>query len=402
MKRLMLIMSVFSVLVVTSNRGFGDDSPINLGPEEIIQANGVDIEVPGYSVPSFVDWNNDNLNDLVIGEGGSGREGKVRVYLNVGTESNPQFSNYFYVQSEGADLTCSPAGCMGCFPRVVYWDSDQRKDLIVGQANGTIRFFHNMGTDEKPRFDDGPLLQAGAPGLTRDINVGARATPCVVDWNNDGMIDLVVGALDGRIHVYLNCGCSGDARPSFLTSPAGGKCVQFEGSDLVVYGNRSSPVVVDLDGDGKKDLLSGNTNGQLRFYKNIGTDAEPNFADGTRVQSNGVNIEIPSSPRSRPFVCFWTGDGHFGPIDYYFDVLVGAGDGKVHLYRGIPRTGDIDSNGRVDFADFALLAAHWRHTNCGQCGGADLTKDGKVNIDDLRRFTDNWLKGPGFLSSAAP
>jgi hypothetical protein len=394
----MLMMSVFSVLIVTSNRGFGDDSPINLGPEEIIQANGVDIEVPGYSVPSFVDWNNDNLKDLVIGEGGSNRDGKVRVYLNVGTESNPQFSDYFYVQSEGADLTCSPSGCMGCFPRVVYWDSDERKDLLVGQANGTIRIFRNMGTDEKPRFDDGPLLQVGE----RDIDVGDRATPCVVDWNNDGRIDMVVGALDGKIHVYLNCGCSGTVRPSFLTSQAAGTCIQVNGSDLIVYGNRSSPVIVDLDGDGKKDMLTGNTNGQLRFYKNIGTDAEPSFSDCTRVQSNGVNIELPSSPRSRPFVCFWTGDGHFGPIDCYFDVLVGASDGKVHLYRGIPTPGDIDDNGRVDFVDFALLAAHWRHNNCGQCDGADLTNDGKVDIDDLRRFTENWLIGLRTPSSDTP
>lgn len=391
MKRSMLLLSIFSVLIVTSNRGFGDDSVLNLGPEELVQANGVDIEVPGYSVPSFVDWNNDNLKDLVIGEGGGNRDGKVRVYINVGTESNPQFSDYFYVQSEGADLTCSASGCLGCFPRVVYWDDDERKDLLVGQANGTIRFFHNMGTEEKPRFDDGPLLQAGQPGVRRDMDVGSRATPCVVDWNNDGRIDLVVGALDGKIHVYLNCGCAGEARPSFETSQPAGTCVQENGSDLVVYGNRSSPVVVDLNGDGKKDLLTGNTYGQLRFYRNVGTDAEPSFSGYSRVKSDGVDIELSGSPRSRPSVCFWTGDGHFGPIDGYFDVLVGAGDGKVHLYRGIPTSGDLDGDGDVDFGDFALFAVHWRHTGYGQCGEADLTDDGIVDSDDLRRFTENWL-----------
>jgi len=385
MKRLMLMLSVFAVLIVTSNRGFGDDLLLNLGPEELVQANGVDIEVPGYSVPSFVDWNNDNLKDLVIGEGGGNRDGKVRVYINVGTESNPQFSDYFYVQSEGADLTCSASGCLGCFPRVVYWDDDERKDLLVGQADGTIRFFHNMGTDEKPRFDDGPLLQAGQAGVRRNIDVGSRATPCVVDWNSDGNKDLVIGGYDGKIHIFINEGT--DTEPDFLVETF----AQAKGSDLTVYGKRSSPVVADLDGDGKKDLLTGNTNGQLRFYQNVGTDAEPSFSDYSRVKSDGVDIQLPSSPRSRPSVCFWTGDGHFGPIDGYFDVLIGAGDGKVHLYRGIPTSGDLDGDGDVDFVDFALFAVHWRHTGYGQCGEADLTDDGIVDTDDLRRFTENWL-----------
>ena len=45
---------------------------INLGPEEILKAKGQDIVVPGYSVPSFEDWNNDGRKDLIIGEGGGG------------------------------------------------------------------------------------------------------------------------------------------------------------------------------------------------------------------------------------------------------------------------------------------------------------------------------------------
>ena len=76
-----------------------------LGPEELVQTGGVDIDVPGYSVPSFAYWNDDNLKDLVVGEGGGGSvEGKVRVYLNTGSEINPQFTGYFYAQSESSDL----------------------------------------------------------------------------------------------------------------------------------------------------------------------------------------------------------------------------------------------------------------------------------------------------------
>ena len=72
-----------------SASAWADDGVINLGPEEIIQAKGKDIVVPGYSVPSFEDWNNDGLGDLIVGEGGGGATGKIRVYRNVGTEADP-------------------------------------------------------------------------------------------------------------------------------------------------------------------------------------------------------------------------------------------------------------------------------------------------------------------------
>ncbi len=76
-----------------------------LGPEELVEADGLVIEVPGYSVPSFAYWDDDGLKDLIVGEGGdSHTDGKVRVYLNIGTETDPVFGDHFYAQSEGTDL----------------------------------------------------------------------------------------------------------------------------------------------------------------------------------------------------------------------------------------------------------------------------------------------------------
>jgi hypothetical protein len=82
----------------------------SFGPEEIVQVGSVDISVPGFSVPSFVDWNGDDLPDLIVGEGGLGSyDGKVRVYINTGAPGSPAFSSFFYVQSEGSNLV-SPSG----------------------------------------------------------------------------------------------------------------------------------------------------------------------------------------------------------------------------------------------------------------------------------------------------
>lgn len=379
MKRAILLTILFAAAPIAA-RAYAGDLLLKLGPEELVQAGGANISVLGHSVPSLADWDNDGLNDLVIGEGPSSSTGKVRVYLNAGTASNPQFSGFTYVQSNGSDLTCPGSGCLGCFPRVVYWDGDARKDLLVGQADGKVKLFLNIGTDQNPTFDAGTFLQVGPPGSKANIDVGDRATPSAVDWNSDGKKDFVVGALlDGKIRVFINEGT--DTAPDFLAE----SYALENGSSLVVPGSRSSPDVLDLDGDGKKDILTGNTNGQLFFYSNTGSDAEPNFAGYESVESDGVPIYKALS-RSRPFVCDWTGDG-------YPDVLIGAGDSKVHLYQSIPQPGDTDKDYDVEGNDFALLALQWGEIDCGYCGGADFFDDDKIDMLDVLTLAQHWLEG---------
>lgn len=384
--------SLAALLVVVVVLGFGVTSAgaIDLGSEEFVQAAGVDIQVPGYSVPSFADWNNDLLGDLIVGQGGGSGDAKVRVYLNVGTEAEPQFADFFYAQADGSDLICYASGCMGCFPRVVYWDDDDRKDLLVGQADGAIMIFLNVTDNNEPAFDLGQLVSVGSDGMWT-LDVGNRATPVPVDWNNDGGLDLVVGALDGAIHVYTNCGCSGWIPPRFYYSPSDGLFAQETNRDLQVPGLRSSPAIMDLDGDGKKDLLTGNTDGLLLFYQNVGTESLPMFSGYSLVTSNGAPIDLPGSPRSRPSICYWTGQGHFGPKDGYWDVLIGAGDGKIRLYRGLSDIGDFDADGDIDVDDLRLFVAQWRQPEPSENSLADLNADGVLDGLDLEAFVDLML-----------
>lgn len=363
---------------------------LDLGPEEIVEANGVEIVVPGYSVPSLADWNNDLLGDLIVGEG-SPTPGKVRIYLNVGTEAEPRFDGYFYAQSDGADLTCPPSGCMGCFPRVVYWDADGRKDLLVGQSDGTVKIFLNVGTDEAPTFDAGALLKVGADGAAT-LDVGYRATPAVADWNRDGLFDLVAGAYDGAIHVFINSRDVNEPQPpAFAFSGVAGDLAEEGESSLLAPGGRSSPVVVDLDADGRDDLLVGNTYGQLFFYPNVGLETVPAFSGYTAVTSEGTPIDLPGSARSRPSVCHWTGDGHFGPRDGYWDVLVGSADGRVRLYRGVPNRGDYDADGDIDVDDLQTFVDAWRQPDPPADSLADLNADGALDYLDLEAFIDLML-----------
>lgn len=376
---------VFIVSVLSAAGGDVSDATLrlNLGLEELVQASGVEIRVPGYSVPSFVDWNCDGLNDLVVGQGSGSNPGHIRVYLNAGTRANPQFSGFFYIRCCGADLTFVGDGCLGCYPRVVFWDADDRKDLLVGQADGTVKIFLNTGTDSEPVFESGQLIAAGPAGVPLDV--GTRATPTFVDWNNDNLKDLVIGEVYGRILVYLNCGCNGGGPPSFCHADSSGISVQEDGLDMVVLPGRSSPVIMDLDGDGKKDILTGSKEGQLLFYSNVGTDEAPTFSGFSLVTANGAPIDLPSEARSRPFICDWTGDG-------YPDVLMGYGDGRVHLYQSVGQPGDINKDYRVDIADLELLVRCLCEDDCDPWERLDLNGDGEVDYDDLVFLLAHWLQ----------
>ena len=88
---------------------------------------------------------------------------------------------------------------------------------MVGNSEGFILFFKNLGTDAAPRFLPGERLRAAG----RDIHHQARysgsvqgtgearwgyVSPTAFDWNEDGLPDLVVGDVTGDYVVYLNRG----------------------------------------------------------------------------------------------------------------------------------------------------------------------------------------------------
>ncbi len=297
-------------------------------PVQMLQANGANIDVPGYSVPSMADWNGDGLADLIVGEGSGGVTPQVRVYLNGGTPSAPLFNTFQYAQMDdglGAqvNLTALGSGCLGLFPRMVYWDDDNLPDMLIGESGGQLRLHTNVGAAGAPIFDTGTLLEVGAAGAKLAIDVGSRATPSVVDWNNDGRKDIVSGAYDGKIRIYLNDGT--DAAPTFASVAY----AQEYGSDMAVTTYRASPVVADLDGDGVKDMLIGDTYGLIRYYGGVGIDTDPAFGGWTYAASDGAIIDLPAYARSRPSLCDFNGDGEL-------DLLVGAGDGQVYLYQAVP------------------------------------------------------------------
>ncbi len=213
----------------------------------------------------------------------------------------------------------SGSGCLGIAPVVADWNGDGVQDLVAGLADRRVQFFENTGTTSAPVFAAPVDVEISIPAsVPQSIDVGDRAMPAVADWNRDGRSDLIVGALDGKIRVYLDTVASGE--PYFQAE----LIVQDADGDLVVPTGRSAPAVIDLNGDGRRDLVAGNTEGQLLFYANTGTDATPEFEGWRLLKADGAVIDLDGTPRSRPWVGDFNDDG-------VADLVFGAEDGLVRV-----------------------------------------------------------------------
>jgi hypothetical protein len=68
-----------------------------------LEADGkpIDVEV-GHLVPCVVDWNGDGKKDLLVGQFAGG---KIRLYLNQGTDNAPVFKDFTYLQAGGKEIS---------------------------------------------------------------------------------------------------------------------------------------------------------------------------------------------------------------------------------------------------------------------------------------------------------
>lgn len=191
---------------------------------------------------------------------------------------------------------------------VVDWDNDGLKDLIVGDSGGYVNLWLNSGTDSSPAFTTATPLDT--------IQVVGSATPFVIDWNNDTKKDLLIGDENGDLNLYLNTGI--DEAPLFNTTP------DFIPVSLGI-GNVAPFVVTDWDRDGDKDLIIGDIDGYLNLYLNTGTDDSPAFSTGTRIQAAEENIWVGAN--STPFAVDYNNDG-------IKDLIIGNSEGYLSLYQG--------------------------------------------------------------------
>ncbi len=81
----------------------GDDIGLRVSkPEKVMDGKvAIDVDV-GHAAPLVVDWDGDGKKDLLVGQFG---EGKLRIYINKGTDTEPRFDGFTYLQVGGKDAT---------------------------------------------------------------------------------------------------------------------------------------------------------------------------------------------------------------------------------------------------------------------------------------------------------
>jgi hypothetical protein len=149
------------------------------------------------TTPVAVDWDRDGLTDLVMLD----HEGYLAFFARARREGRlvllPPRRVLCDEQGQPLRLNAGTAGKSGrrklC---VVDWDGDGRLDVLVNSANA--KWLRQTSTkDGRWLFEDRGNVDA------RNIE-GHDTSPTPVDWNDDGVPDLLIGAEDGRLYYLRN------------------------------------------------------------------------------------------------------------------------------------------------------------------------------------------------------
>jgi hypothetical protein len=234
--------------------------------------------------PTAFDWDKDGDLDLIVGD----EDGRVAFVENTGKFDEakvPVFKGPRYFQQEAEDLKfgalVTPVG--------FDWDGDGDTDLICGNTAGYIGWFENLSGPKvaRPKWAAPKLLEAGGKVIRPMAGGnGSIQGPCeakwgyttqtVADWDGDGLPDLLMNSILGKVTWFKNVGTREEPKL------AKGKPVEVEwegeqprlaygwmkpeGKGLLTQW-RTTPVAVDWNADGLMDLVMLDQEGYLAFFE---------------------------------------------------------------------------------------------------------------------------------------
>jgi hypothetical protein len=213
------------------------------------------IEVGDNSAPAFVDADGDGDLDMFIGSYTSqDTVSHLFYYENTGSASSPEFT---YVTDDYN--TISSLGFYNLKPQFADIDGNGTQDLVftaTSMQTGTTSLYFI------PNKDPGHLDFSGATPVNTSFVINPDENVLLVDVNQDGLYDILLGTATGALQYWINHGPRGVLdytlqNPSFL--------------GLGVTTARQNPVITtgDLNADGKTDLVLGDQLGAITIYSDF-------------------------------------------------------------------------------------------------------------------------------------
>ena len=206
------------------------------------------------SYPVLYDIDLDQDLDLIVGNSidpNDPDKANLTLFLNEGEPALPLFA-------APVDIAIEPA--FNYTPTFGDLNNDGYPDMVVGSFLGTMDLYWNAGSDGVPQFVTGEVDFL-------DIPSGSNSAPFLVDLDNDGDLDLLVGQSSGVINLFRNTGNA--EAPVFV--------LETDRYADIDVGRRSAPVALDVDGDGDYDLIIGSDQDGLKPFRNVGSAEEPVF-----------------------------------------------------------------------------------------------------------------------------